>query len=282
MSPRHHLGRRRTTQKGPRWRNRRLGPWYTTTTLSTGAAAVYGKGGTAGQGARDACLEPQVHFFFFCFLINTGLYYNDSTSPPTKNRRPPPPPTSLHDSLVGFSAFPPTTPATNITTTNESSRLVGGFFCLSTHDAGHHRWSTTTNESSRLVGGLSRLSTHDASHHRLQRVFTTRWWAFLPSTHDASHHCHQRVFTTRWWVFLAFPPTTPSITTTNESSRLVDGVFCLSTHDAGHHRHQRVFKTRWWVFTAFHPWLRSRIPPRPSPPPTSLHDSLVYYFIFTA
>jgi len=136
----------------------------------------------------------------------------------------PPPPTSLQDSLVGYLGFPPTTPAT--TASNESSRLVGGLFCLPPTTPA----TTATNESSRLVGGFFSLS-HPRRH---------------PSPPPTSLHDSLMGFS-------AFPPTTPATTATNESSRLVGGFSRLSTHDfgheyhQGHHHHQRVFMTRWCI-----------------------------------
>ena len=79
------------------------------------------------------------------------------------------PPTSLHDSLVGFFPLPMTTPTL-----------------------------TTTNESSRLAGGFSHLSNNTGPYHH-QRVSMTRWWIPFPfqqqycydflSLFLFSHHC---------------------------------------------------------------------------------------------
>jgi len=92
---------------------------------------------------------------FFWPSNDTGIHHRDPPPPPrqtvtTNSMNHPPPPTSLHDSLVGSFGFPSRMPA-----------------------------SATTNESSRLVGGFLWLSTEDASIRHHQRVLMTRWWFHL-------------------------------------------------------------------------------------------------------
>ena len=90
----------------------------------------------------------------------------------------------------------------------------------------------------------------------------------------STHHCCQRVFMTRWWAFLASPPTTSPTTTTNESSGLVGG-FIWSLHPRQpttafsvdhntHHGHHRVVETQ-WVFL---------VSPSTTPPTTATNESL--------
>jgi hypothetical protein len=130
---------------------------------------------------------------FFWPSNDTGIHHRDPPPPPrqtvtTNSMNHPPPPTSLHDSLVGSFGFPSRMPA-----------------------------SATTNESSRLVGGFLWLSTEDASIRHHQRVLMTRWWFLLAIQPQHRHPPAPTSLHDSLVGSFGFPPRTPASATTNES-----------------------------------------------------------------
>ena len=72
--------------------------------------------------------------------------------------------------------------------------------------------------------------------------------------------------------FFHLSSTMPGLPATNESLRLVGGLFSPFFDDVGPSCHQRVFTTRWWSFFAFLQRHQAFLPP------TSLYNSLVVFF----
>ena len=147
----------------------------------------------------------------------------------------------------------------------------------------------TTNESRRLIGVLC--------------------------THHAAYHHHQQVFMTCWWYFLTSASTTTSPTTTNKSWRLVGGFSTRHAHSppmtvlmtqfffsgllticTTHYHHKQVLmmsptperigpaKLPTTITTNKSGWLVGVLCTHHAAyhhlhcPPTSLYDSLVFFF----